>query len=77
MKKIILNLVVVFATSPFLMNPKSDPTIEECTEDSWTYGREAGKGDATLEYEYSNEYYYLHCNLDGSYKDQPVFLEEQ
>lgn len=78
MKKIILNIVFVFAAGPFLMNAKTNQTIaEDCTKDAWDYGTEAGEKDAVLEYEYTKQYFDLHCNLDGTYKDQAVFSEGQ
>ncbi|WP_181374547.1 hypothetical protein [Polaribacter aquimarinus] len=69
MKKLILAVVFVFATGT-IMNANSFRIIafQDCTQDAWDYGTEAGDGDPVAEYEYTNQYFELHCNEDGTYK---------
>ena len=71
MKKVIVSLVFVLATGS-MMNANSklinNLTFGNCTQDAWDYGTEAGEGNPVLEYEYTNQYFELHCNSDGTYK---------
>ncbi|MCG1035144.1 hypothetical protein [Polaribacter sargassicola] len=76
MKKLILAMVFVFATGTIMnasvINSIREEIIffEDCTSDAWEYGTQEGEGNPTLEYEYTNQYFELHCSEDGSYKNE-------
>ena len=50
------------------VNAKTIAFFGECTADAWDYGTWAGEGNPELEYLYTNQYFEMYCNEDGSYK---------
>lgn len=66
-------MVFVFATGNTFMNANTKVAYRifgDCTTDAWDYGTWAGEGDPTLEYQYTNQYFEMHCNEDGTYKNE-------
>ena len=75
MKKIVLSFVFVLAVAIQMNANTIALPFGDCTQDAWDYGTWAGGGDPTLEYLYTNQYFDMYCNEDGTYKD-PVITED-
>lgn len=45
-----------------------DNAFVDCLQDAWDFGTEHGNGDEALEYQFTNTYFILNCNEDGSYR---------
>lgn len=69
MKKVILALAMVFATSGLVNANTSVELKGDCTDEAWKYGTREGDGDPQAEYAYTNQYFELYCNDDGSFNE--------
>jgi len=70
MKKLFLTLVLVFATGT-VMNANSNKNellFGDCTQAAWDFGTEMGGGTDEGEYYYTNSYFEVLCNDDGSFR---------
>lgn len=70
MKKVILMVVMVFATSGLVNAKTLDLIVADCAGDAWDFGTENGGGDEEKEYDNTDAYFDFFCNDDGTYKDQ-------
>ena len=70
MKKVILMVAMVFATSGLVNAKTLDIKAADCTKDAWDFGTETGGGDEEEEYDNTDAYFEYFCNDDGTYKDE-------
>lgn len=71
MKKLFLTLVLVFATGT-IMNANSNKNellFGDCTQAAWDFGTRLGEGNEEDEYYFTNSYFEIMCNDDGSFNE--------
>ncbi|MCT4700048.1 hypothetical protein [Tenacibaculum haliotis] len=69
MKKVILVVAMVFATSSLVNANDSSLTVnDDCMHAACGFGTRLGGGDEYNEWYWTNAYFDSFCNEDGSYK---------
>lgn len=72
MKKVILVLAFVFGSSNLVNanNSVNELLFGDCTAEAWEVGTMLGEGNEEDEYYYTNTYFQVMCNDDGSYRNK-------